>query len=138
MLARFARFNIVAVLGMAVQLACAAILVSGLHLHYLPGTMLAIEAAILHNFAWHERWTWREARRSACVRHEGSARRRGAWSRCLAFHAGNGCVSLLGSLALLPLLVGTLGLPYLAANVLTIAATGLANFLVADRLVFTA
>ena len=56
--------------------------------------------------------------------------------RCVAFHAGNGCVSLLGSLALLPLLVGVLHLHYLVANLATIAATGLLNFLISDRLVF--
>ena len=73
---------------------------------------------------------------------EHGQRRRPAEAPCssavVAFHAGNGCVSLLGSLALLPLLVGVLHLHYLVANLVTIAATGLLNFLISDRLVFAA
>lgn len=123
MLVRFLRFNVVSALGILVQLAAVTLLVGVLRVHYLVGTALAIELAVLHNFAWHERWTWRDRRGSS-------------FFRCLAFHAGNGCVSLLGSLALLPVLVGVLHLHYLVANLATIAITGLLNFLVSDRLVF--
>ena len=54
---RFWRFNAVGVLGFAVQLAVLALLVHG-GVHYLAATAIAVEAAILHNFLWHERWTW--------------------------------------------------------------------------------
>jgi putative flippase GtrA len=126
---RFVRFNVVGVLGILLQLAAAALLVGVLGFHYLVGTALAIELAVLHNFAWHERWTWRDRRVQP---------RSTRLFRCLAFHAGNGCVSLLGSLALLPLLVGVLHVHYLVANLVTIAATGLFNFLLSDRFVFAA
>ncbi len=110
------------------------------------GTALAIELALLHNFAWHERWTWRDRREGGSApastergtRATATAVRGSVIFRCLAFHAGNGCVSLLGSLALLPLLVGVVHLHYLVANLVTIAATGLLNFLISDRLVFAA
>ena len=130
---RFLRFNLVGALGIAVQLTTVAVLVEVLGLHYAVASMIAIELSVLHNFAWHERWTW------APDRTEGAeARRRagGVLFRCLLFHAGNGCVSLVGSLALLPLFVGHLLLHYLAANLLTIGATGLLNFLLGDRVVF--
>ncbi len=131
MLLRFTRFNLVGALGVAVQLAAAALLVSVFHLHYLAATILAVEIAVLHNFTWHERWTWGSLAR---------LRRgpRAVLSRCLAFHAGNGCVSVLGTLVLMPLLVGRLGLHYLLANLVAIAATAIVNFVVADRLVFAA
>lgn len=127
MFLRFLRFNVVSGLGIFVQLAAAAWLVSVAGLHYIVGTALAIELAVLHNFAWHERWTWRD--RPGTKTHD-------LFFRCLVFHAGNGCVSLLGSLALLPVLVGVLHLHYLVANLAAIGATGLLNFLISDRLVF--
>jgi len=126
MLIRLVRFNLVSALGMIVQLGAAALLVGAIGLDYLAGSALAIELAVLHNFAWHDRWTWRDPGR----------RRGAAGRRCLAFHAGNGCVSMLGSLVLLPWLVGVLHIHFLAANLVAIAVTGLANFLVGDRLVF--
>jgi putative flippase GtrA len=168
---RFLRYNLVGALGIFVQLFAVSVLVSGLGVHYLVGAALAIELAVLHNFAWHERWTWADRRgwnegtstrrRRASLRvggrrkAEGGGRTEGVgrkaegggrkaeggtrssmFFRCLVFHAGNGCVSLLGSLALLPVLVGVLHVHYLVANLATIAATGLLNFLISDRLVF--
>jgi putative flippase GtrA len=127
---RFLRFNVVGALGIAVQMAAAALLVGVLGLHYLVGSALAIELSVLHNFAWHERWTWADRLAGA------GAPARGVFFRCLAFHAGNGCVSLLGSLAVLPFFVGVLGLHYLVGNLAAIACTGLLNFVVGDRLVF--
>jgi putative flippase GtrA len=139
MFIRFLRFNAVSGLGIFVQLAVVTLLVGVAGLHYLVGTAVAVEMAVLHNFAWHERWTWRERRATDGGGEDPPARSGGSvFFRCLAFHAGNGCVSLLGSLALLPLLVGVLGLHYLVANLATIAATGLLNFVISDRLIFTA
>lgn len=147
MLIRFMRFNAVGALGILVQLASVGVLVGVLGIHYLVGSALAIEISVLHNFAWHERWTWKDRRRGGVARastHQGDGARLRASSarsvlfRCLAFHAGNGCVSMLGSLALLPFLVGGLHLHYLPANLVTIAATGVLNFLISDRLVFSA
>jgi len=131
MLLRFVRFNLVGAIGILVQLAVVTLLVGVFGLHYLAGTALAIETAVLHNYAWHERWTWRARTRARAASSS-------VFFRCLAFHAGNGAVSLLGSLALLPLFVGVLHLHYLVANLGTIAATGLLNFVIGDRIVFAA
>jgi putative flippase GtrA len=137
---RFLRFNVVSALGIFVQLAAVTVLVGALGVHYLVGTAVAIELAVLHNFAWHERWTWRE--RTGERKHGGAGlqacSRDSPFFRCLAFHAGNGCVSLVGSLALMPVFVAVLHLHYLLANLATIALTGLLNFLISDRLVFGA
>ena len=46
-------------IGFALQLGVLALLLR-LGLHYLAATALAVELAVLHNFAWHERWTWRD------------------------------------------------------------------------------
>jgi putative flippase GtrA len=124
---RFWRFNAVGVLGFAVQLAVLALLVR-LGLHYLAATVLAVEAAILHNFLWHERWTWRD-RPSA-----GAAR----LTRLARFHALNGAISLAGNLLLMRLLVGALGMPPLPANLIAVLACALVNYAASDRAVFQA
>ena len=120
------RFNTVGVLGFAVQLAILAILTAG-GLHYLAATVIAVEAAVLHNFWWHERWTWID--RPAA----GRARLERLWR----FHALNGAVSLAGNLLLMRALVGAAGMGPLAANVAAALACAAVNFLAAGRLVFS-
>ena len=131
---RFLRFNVVSVLGIGVRLLAAWALVNGLGLHYLIGTTLAIEASILHNFFWHRHWTWGPS--VAPARGGGPAPRDHVFFRCVAFHASNGLVTFLGAMVLMPMLVGSLGLHHLVANLIAICFTGLLNFFLGDRLVF--
>jgi hypothetical protein len=60
MLVRWCKFNLVGVIGMAVQLAAVAILnrVSGGH--YMVATVVALELTLLHNFLWHLNYAWRD------------------------------------------------------------------------------
>jgi putative flippase GtrA len=55
---RWLKFNAVGAIGVAVQLGMLAILVR-LGVHYLIATALAVETAVLQNYYWHARWTWR-------------------------------------------------------------------------------
>jgi putative flippase GtrA len=123
---RFWRFNAVGVLGFAVQLGVLALLVHA-GVHYLAATAMAVEAAILHNFAWHERWTWRDRPASGRAR----------LARLLRFHALNGGVSLAGNVLIMRVLVGLCGMPPLPSNVMAVLACAAVNFLGADRLVFS-
>ena len=125
---RWLKFNLVGALGIGVQLAALAALTS-LGLGYLAATALAVEAALLHNFLWHERMTWRD---------RATPLFRLMVGRFLRFQLANGLISLLGNLLLMRLLVGTLHLPVLWANLGAIAACGAVNFVVSDRLVFVA
>ncbi len=125
-LRRWLKFNAVGAIGIGVQLAALALFVSGLGISYLAATALAVETAVLHNFVWHERWTWRD--RPAA----GGA----VLFRLVRFNLGNGLVSLIVNLVFMRLLVGQLHFPYLAANLIAIAAGSLANFLVSDWWVF--
>src|SRR5437870_891334 len=59
---RFAKFAAVGAGGIIVQVITLAILLRAAPAHYLLATALAVEAAILHNFAWHMRWTWADRR----------------------------------------------------------------------------
>jgi putative flippase GtrA len=122
---RFLRFNGVGVVGFVLQLGVLAALLY-LGMHYLLATALAVEAAVLHNFAWHERWTWRDRPATGRTR----------FGRLWRFHALNGSVSLVGNVALMRVFVGAFGMPAIPANLLAVLACSLVNYLASDRLVF--
>ncbi len=121
---RWLKFNAVGGIGIAVQLAMLTILKSGLHANYLAATALAVEAAVIHNFIWHERFTWKDRQTGRVV------------TRFLKFNLTTGALSILANLLLMRILVGGLHLNYLIANTLTIAGCSILNFLVSDRFVF--
>ena len=56
-MSRAARFAWVGVGGFVVQ-AASLYALSAAGLSYPAATAIAVEAAILHNFLWHERWSW--------------------------------------------------------------------------------
>lgn len=121
---RFIRFSAVGAGGVLVQAAMLAILLRASGIHYLAATALAVEAAILHNFAWHRRWTWVDRPASGVI------------LTLLKFNATTGAVSLVGNLLLMFLFVGVLSLNPQVANLITIGACSLVNFALADRFVF--
>src|ERR1700739_2168301 len=110
------RFNLVGALGMTLQLASLAVLARWMSGRYLMATAAAIEIALLHNFVWHVRFTWRD-RRVASSR----------MGQFIRFHLSNGMVSILGNLALMRILVGVVHLPVLVANTAAIVCCSLAN-----------
>ena len=58
--------------------------------------------------------------------------------RLLRFNLSTGLISIVGNLALMRLLVGSLHLQYMVANLLTIGACSLLNFWASDQVVFQA
>ena len=123
---RWLRFNFVGALGIGVQLAVLSLL-SSAGVWYLAATALAVEAAVVHNFLWHERMTWRDRATPTLRRLLG---------RFLRFQTANGAISVLGNLLGMRLLVGALHLPVLWASLGAIAACAALNFVVSDQLVF--
>ncbi len=119
------KFNLVGGIGIGVQLGALAGLKSGLRLGYVLATALAVEIAVIHNFVWHERFTWAHRR--------GRILRRFVW-----FNLTTGALPIAGNLLAMKMLVGFLGWPYLTANGIAIVACSILNFLVSDRLVFRA
>jgi putative flippase GtrA len=55
---RWLKFNLVGGIGIAVQLLALVLLKAVLQVNYLVVTALAVETAVIHNFLWHERFTW--------------------------------------------------------------------------------
>lgn len=124
---RWLKFNFVGAAGIAVQLAALWFFENAFHVHYLVATALAVETAVLHNFVWHERFTWKD-------RAGGSWRASGG--RLLRFHAGNGLISIAGNLLLMRVFAGVLQMKHLVANALAIAICSLANFAAGEWFVF--
>ena len=127
-LRRWLVFNTVGLVGVAAQLLALAAGTELLRLDYRVATALAVEAAILHNFVWHECWTWRDRGGGRC----------GRWMRLLQFNAVSGTVSITANVVLTALYVTLLGIHYLFANMAAIASCSLVSFLANDRLVFRA
>jgi putative flippase GtrA len=122
--ARWLKFNAVGALGICIQLAVLALLRSGLGMNYLLATGLAVEVTVVHNFFWHEKFTWADRKT------------RDRFTRLLKFNLTTGFFSVAGNVAFIKLLVGTAGLNYLFANVISIAACSVINFFLNDRVVF--
>ena len=124
---RWVKFNAVGGMGIVVQLIVLLLLKSVLQLNYLAATALAVESAVIHNFLWHERYTWADRVRPSW---------RLSWRRLLRFNVTNGGVSIVGNLALMRVMVGVGHMNYLLANGIAIALCSLLNFLVSDEWVF--
>jgi putative flippase GtrA len=116
-LLRYWRFNLVGAMGMVVQLAALGLINRCVPGHYLAATAAAIELALLHNFVWHLRFTWRDRLgRSAVL------------PQLARFHLANGLVSMLGNLVLMRFLVQGAQMPLLAANGVAILCCSVLNF----------
>lgn len=122
---RWWRFNGVGLAGIGVQLVSLHLLVGVGSVDYRVATVLAVAAAVIHNFAWHRRWTWAD-------RPSGTS----AFVLFARFAAANGTASLVGNVAIVSALVGLIDMPVMPANIVAIAVCGLLNFWIADVVVF--
>ena len=135
-LIRWCKFNFVGGIGILVQFAALFLLKGVLHFHYLAATAIAVEAAVVHNFVWHEQFTWADRIRSLSIATGAQPAWRQSLPRLLRFQVANGAVSILGNLALMKVMVGQGHINYLVANAIAIVLCSLANFLVSDEWVF--
>jgi putative flippase GtrA len=115
-LARWARvglkFAIVGVCGVLVNSAVLAVLYSALHLPLFPSSVVAVEMSIVSNYLLNDRWTF--------------TRTSPSWRRFFKFN-----VACAGALAVTPTVVWLLhelGLHFLVANLIGIAAGAVLNF----------
>jgi len=59
------------------------------------------------------------------------------FARLFRFNVATGSISILGNLALMEILVGTLGLPPIVGNAIAVGLLSVVNFIVSDRWVFS-
>lgn len=111
--------------GFAAQIAVLLLLTSVLGWPTAISTAVAVESAVLVNFAWHERWTWRDREAGSRVR------------RLWRFHLANGLTSIVGNVIITTLAVRKFGVSPALASAGAVAALSGLSFLLADRWVFT-
>jgi putative flippase GtrA len=126
---RWLRFNAVGAMGIGVQMIAVYLLGTILDENSLAATALAVEAAVLHNFLWHEHLTWSDRRATT---------RKRLLLRLMTFNATTGAVSIGGNLAIVWLVMSQAHVMLVAANLCAVAACSIVNFVVNDRIVFRA
>ena len=120
---RFVKFNAVGALGVVVQLACLWLLTGVAAVHYLIATPVAVVLALVHNFIWHRRWTWKD-------------RDGGVMAAFTRFAMTNGILSVISNVAVMVVLVSGARVNPVAANMVAIVSSGLLNFWLGDVVVF--
>jgi len=125
-LRRWLRFNAVGIAGTAVQFVALWFMVRNGWPKPIAAA-LAVEAAVIHNFLLHERWTWKDRSRQG-----------GAIRRFARFNFSNGAISIAGNAFIMWLLATRLDWPYLPVNILAVLICSGFNFAASDRLVFRA
>ena len=127
-LVRWGKFCLVGAMGAGVQLASLALFTRWMAGHYLCASAAAVEVALLHNFFWHSRYTWRDRGDGCDPRHP----RR----QFIRFQVSNGFVSIAGNLGLMWLLVHKARLPLLISNLIAILCCSVVNFRIQDSWAF--
>jgi putative flippase GtrA len=121
---RWVRFNVVGVLGFAVQTATLSLLVRWAGLPPALAVTVAVLVAVSHNFLWHEHVTWPGLPRADRL------------TRWVSFHVSTGLVSVFGNIGVTVLVMTATGLSVVLANLVAVALMSLVNFWVSDRVVF--
>jgi putative flippase GtrA len=88
-------------------------------------TAIAVEIAVLHNFFWHERWTWGDR-----------AAARSRLRRFGAYQLATGSASLAGNLLVVAAAVRLFSIDVTSANVIAVVVMSVANYTIADRWIF--
>lgn len=125
--ARFGKFNLVGLLGAALQLLMFELLFRCFELSGAAAAALSVEIAVLHNFIWHERFTWKDREPAGLSQRS---------VRLLRFHLGNGLVPIAVNALLVFCLVEQLGAPAVPSALAAIAMCAPLNFLLADLWVY--
>lgn len=126
---RLPAFVTVGTFGFLLQVGSLWVLTSILGWRYETATAVAVQLAVIHNYFWHERWTWRDR----------VARDR-SWSRFAdrfgRYTLTTGVTSIVGNVLSTAMFVEIFGAEVLVANVLAVMLMSASNFLMADQWVF--
>jgi putative flippase GtrA len=122
----FGRFAGVGLIGWGVQVVALFGLTSA-GVHYVLATALAVEFTVLHNFVWHELYTWRNTRATSAA---------AVAVRLLRFNVTTAVVSIVGNVMLTALLVECLHVVPAVANALAVPVLSIVNYAIASRWIF--
>jgi dolichol-phosphate mannosyltransferase len=116
MLRRLARFCVVGVSGVGVNMGLLILLTDAFGIPYVVSSVAAIEMSILSNFALNNIWTWSD-RRTTPLR-----------QRLIKYHSVAGVTGMAANWSLLLFLTNVVGLDYRLSNLIGIASGVLLNF----------
>ena len=120
---RIVRYYTVGFAGALVQIAILAFCIHVVRMDYRVATIVALALTLTHNFAWHAAWTWGDRKLTG----------KGVAVAFAGFVTGNGLVSLVSTVVLMPVFVEIAHVTPVVANLGTIVAGGLVNFWLASR-----
>jgi dolichol-phosphate mannosyltransferase len=115
---RFVKFGLVGGTGVAVNAGILALFTEGARIDYRLSSVCAIEFAIVNNFIWNYRWTWKERR--------GGGR---MLNKFVKFHVSSGLTALAVNWGILVVLTEVWGIHYAVSNLIGIAIGTVSNFL---------
>ena len=121
---RLARFGLIGLSGLVVNEALLALFTEKAGFYYLASAVISTQASILWNFALTERWIY--ARRNCRL----------DWKSRLGAFCLVCTTAQVMTIPLLYLLVDTIALPYLLANLFAIGASTLLRFTVAESVIW--
>ena len=121
------KFVAVGTAGFALQLVAVAVLTMAAGWPSAAATCAAVELAVVHNFFWHERWTWR-------IR---TIHRAGRLRRFVRYQFSTGALSVGGNLAIAVAAARIGQLDPVSSNVVAVVILALLNFQIADRWIFS-
>jgi putative flippase GtrA len=124
-LRRWGIYNVVALGGFVLQVSTLSVLTRLWGWNHTAATLLAVELALLHNFAGHTGWTWADRRP------RGS---RPLLRRLGRYQAALSVMALLNVAATVAL--ARIGLPIEIANVVAVVSLSVVSFLLSDLALF--
>ena len=119
--ARLARFGIVGIIGVAINMAVLYLAVRALGVNHLVAAGIASEVSIVGNYTLNDRWTFGDAASS------------GTWLSRLARYNAVALGGMTISLVIMFALTTVLGVHYLIANLVAIASATLSNYALNSR-----
>ena len=126
-LRKWVRYNAIGLMGLGLQLILLFLLTRFVHLNYFVATLFAVQCALIHNFLWHQRYTWKE--NVVCSKKE-------SVMRFVRFNSSSGTLAIISNLGFTALLVQIVHLPLVVCNLMAIGICNVANFLFANNFVF--
>jgi putative flippase GtrA len=127
---RFGRFSAVGLMGAVIQLLLLYFGTKEFGLPSVAAMPVAAEIALLHNFVWHERFTWRDRGLLRTVTPGEIA------ARLWRFHIASGVISLGGNTVAMYFLVQRFEIPAMPAAIAAMILCSVVNFLATDRWVY--
>ena len=121
---RFVLFGLVGTTGIAVNAAALAFFTEILGVYYLLSAILATQVSTLWNFTWTESVVFRGTSRTAGR----------LWRGAMFFAMNNAALGIRGPL--LYVLVASLGIHYMLANIISLVSLMVIRFVTADRLIW--